>query len=72
MKQLKPGQLFTMYGRVWRVHKCPTNQCLLCKIDDFWFDRNDHRLKGPCVTLCGYKPKIPEDCNVVPVRRKRK
>lgn len=71
-KKLKAGQIFTMHGIVWRVHKCPVLPCSSCMIYDFWWNSNDDSLQKPCRILCENKGKIPSDCNVILVKQKRK
>lgn len=72
IKKLKAGQIFTMYGFVWRVHKCPILPCSSCVINDFWWNSDADPLKEPCKILCGGEEKIPLDCNVTLVKQKRR
>ena len=71
-KQLKAGQIFTMYGIVWRVNRCPVLPCSFCMINSFWWNSDADPLEEPCKILCGGKEKIPSDCNVTLVKQKRK
>ena len=77
-KQLKAGQIFTMYGLVWRVNRCPVLPCSFCMINAFRWNSDDNPLQKPCKILCeckilcGGKEKIPSDCNVTLVKQKRK
>ena len=72
MKKLKAGQIFTMYGIVWRVNRCPVLPCSFCMINAFWWNSGADPLKEPCKILCGSNEKIPSDCNVTLVKQKRK
>lgn len=71
-KQLKAGQIFTMYGIVWRVNRCPVLPCSFCMINSFWWNSGASPLEEPCKILCGGKEKIPPDCNVILVKQKRR
>lgn len=74
VKYFKPGQIFTMYGRIWRVTKHTRNPYLACKQCDlkkYWQDNIGYSTESPCKSLCplGRYPEsneklIPYDCSI--------
>ena len=73
VKYFEPGQIFTMYGHVWRVKRYAHNTCLACKQCDlkkYWWNSTENAIEDPCKLLCAFSKK-PEpnrkmlhyDCN---------
>lgn len=69
-KQLKAGQIFTMFDSVWQVRKCTRWPCSGCELYRYWKAFLPH-LDNPCDKLCWRnKEIIPFECVVVSIKRK--
>lgn len=71
MKKLKPGQIFTMYGKKWRVQKhVDIPLCKSCEILQYWWECVGDPLKDPCKLLCGIREVLPNNCNTKRIIKK--
>lgn len=64
VKYFEPGQIFTIFGHVWRVKKYAYDPCLACKqceLKKYWHRWNsvENPIENPCKLLCAFG-KHPE------------
>lgn len=68
-KQLKPGQLFTIYNHVWQVRKRTDWPCDNCELYPYWISLQVKWDDNPCDKLCMYgKNIIPSEHVVIFVK----